>query len=296
MFAVFFGAGVVVTEAAGFALLSEATAAESRARTFAWSFASVSLAYFVANLVGGSLAAPLAATLGRPPGDPLVLRALLGVAALIGASSAIPILLLRSRERPPHRAAPRSWRLLGRFALVNACFGFGAGSFLPFVNLFFAERFRLDFAAVGAALAVVSLAGGLGGLAHARLAPRLGEVRGLAAFWSASLPFALLGAFAADPIVAIAALVGRGVLMTAAVPTMDAFTMSAFPAQERSAAQAVMTTTWALLHGAGALVSGQIRAGLGDAGYTVNLLTLVASYALAIAAFVVSFRRRERSD
>lgn len=295
--AALFGAGVVVTEAAGFALLSEATAEESRARTFAWSFASVSLAYFVANLVGGSLAAPLAAALGRAPQDPLVLRGLLAVAALIGASSAVPVLLLRARGRPPHRGTPRSWRLLARFAVVNACFGFGAGSFLPFVNLFFAERFRLDFAAVGAALAVVSVAGGLGGLVHARLAPRLGAVRGLASFWSASLPFAVLGAFAGDPIVAVAALVGRGVLMTAAVPTMDAFTMSAFPPRERSAAQAVMTTTWALFHGAGALFSGQVRAGLGDPGYTVNLLTLVASYTLAIAVFVAAFRRHaERSD
>lgn len=290
--AALFGAGVLVTEAAGLALLSEATADEARTRTFGWSFASTSVAFFVANVVGGSLASPLAGALGRAEHDPLVLRALLVVAAAIGASSAIPVLLLRSRARPPHVDAPRSWPVLRRFIAVNACFGFGAGSFLPFLNLFFAERFGLDFVAVGASLGVISVGGGIGGLVHTRLAPRLGQVRALGSFWSASLPFALVAAFAATPVAAIAALVARGVLMTAAVPTMDAFTMSAFPPRERSAAQAVVTTTWSLAHGLGAVISGNVRAALGDAGYTVNLLTLVASYACAIVVFTLAFRRR----
>ncbi len=290
-FAALFGAGVVVTEAAGLALLSEATPDDSRARTFGWSFASVSLAAFIASLVGGSLATPLANALGRDAHDVLVLRALLGAAALIGASSAIPVLLLRSQARPPRVAAPRSWPTLARFGVVQGLFGFGAGNFLPFLNLFFAERFGLDFIAVGAALGVVSVAGGVGGLVHTRVAPRLGPVRALASFWSASLPFALAGAFVPNPALAVAALVGRGVLMTAAIPTLNAFTMSAFRAQERSAAQAVVTTTWSLMHGLGAFASGNVRAALGDAGYTVNLLTLAASYAVAIAVFTLSFRR-----
>ncbi len=290
--AALFGAGVVVTDAAGFALLSEASADESRARTFGWSFAATGLAYFIANVGGGAIAAPVAQALVREERDPLVLRSLLGAAALIGAASAFPVLLLRSRGRPRHVAAPRSWRLLARFALVNACFGFGAGSFLPFLNLFFAERFGLGLAAVGGALGVVNVAGALGGLVHTRVAPRVGPVRALAGIWSASLPFAIAAAFLPSAPLAVAALVGRGLLMTAAVPTMDAFTMSAFPARERAAAQAVMTTTWALMHGVGAFTSGNVRAALGEAGFSVNLLTLATSYVLAIAAFALSFRTR----
>ncbi len=188
-------------------------------------------------------------------------------------------------------AAPRSWGLLARFAAVNLCFGFGAGSFLPFLNLFFAERFGLGFAAVGLALGLVDAAGGLGGLAHTRIAPRVGPVRALVGFWSASLPFAVVAAFVTTAPFAIAALAARGVLMLASVPTRDAFTMSAFPTRERAAAQAVTTTTWALANGAGALTSGAVRGALGDAGFTVNLLTLAASYVLAIVVFALSFRR-----
>jgi len=86
--------------------------------------------------------------------------------------------------------------------------------------------------------------------------------------------------------------VASGVLMTAAVPAMDAFRMTAFPARERSAAQVVVTTTWAVAYGAGALVSGQVRAALGPPGFTANLLTLVAAYVLAIAIFALAFARQ----
>lgn len=292
LFAAFFGAGAVITGAAGFALLADATSEESRPRVFGVSFFSAGLAFFVANVGGGALAGPLAAWLVRPEHDPLVLRALLGLAALVGAASGIPIVLLRSRGRAPHVDAPRSWRLLGRFALVNVCFGFGAGSFLPFLNLFFNERFGFDFATVGLALGLVNVAGGLGGLLHTRAAPRVGSVRSLVGFWSASLPFAVVGAFAPSGLVAVAALLGRGVLMTAAVPTMDAFTISAFGAAERSGAQALVTATWSVASGAGALVSGAVRASLGPEGFTINLLTLVVSYIAAVAIFAISFGRR----
>lgn len=111
-FAAFFGAGLVITEAAGFALLADATEDAARARTFGLSFAAVSVAYFAAYAFGGSLAAPVAAWLGRPESDPLALRALLGIAALIGAASGIPVLLLSSRGHAAHVDAPapgRSW-------------------------------------------------------------------------------------------------------------------------------------------------------------------------------------------
>jgi predicted MFS family arabinose efflux permease len=292
LFATLAGAGAVMTDAAGLALLAEATDDRTRARTFGISFASVSFAGFIANVAGGSLAPPLAASLGRAEHDPLVLRVLLALAAVIGASSAIPVVLLRSRERPPHVPAPRQWRVLARFIVINVLFGFGAGNFLPFLNLFFADRYGLDFVAVGGALGLISIAGGLGALAHTRAAGRIGSEPALITIWSASLPFALLGAFAPTAVVAVTTLVARGVLMTAAQPTLDAYTMSSLRAQERAGAQAVLNTTWTIARGVGALASGAVRGALGPAGYSVNIVTLVASYAFAIAFFALAFRRR----
>ena len=282
----------MVTEAAGFALLAESTSDASRTQMFGFNFFGSGLSYFIANVVGGWLATPFSVGLGLPEHDPTVLRGLLLLSAAIGATSALPILRLASGERPAHVDAPRSWSVLTRFALVNLCFGLGAGSFLPFLNLFFSQRFDLDFAAVGVAIGLINVTGGVGGLLHTRVAPRLGAVRSLAAFWIASLPFALVGAFASSVFAALPALFVRGVLMTAATPTLEAYTISAFHAAERSGAQAIVSTMWALGAGMGALASGAVRAWLGPSGFTVNLLTLVCCYILATAIFAASFGRR----
>lgn len=293
LFAALFGAGEIVANVAGLALLAETAEGEGRTRRFGLSFAATGFAGFVASAIGGTLASPAAAWLGLPTVDARVLRLLLAVAGAIGASSGIPILLLSSRERPPHVAAPRQWAVLARFGVIQALFGFGAGSFLPFLNLFFAERFGLPFAAVGAILGTISVGGGIGALVHTRFADRLGSVRSLVALWGASLPLALVGAFAPTAYLAGSALLARGIVMTASVPTLDAFTVSSFRPRERSGAQAIITTIWALAHGGGALVSGAVRDSLGNPGYTVNLLTLVVCYALAALAFVALFRGHE---
>ena len=290
LFAALFGAGEIVANVAGLALLAETAEGEGRTRRFGVSFAAAGFAGFVASAIGGTLAGPAAAWLGAPTVDVRVFRLLLAFAGAIGATSGVPILLLSSRERPPHVAAPRQWGVLARFGAIQALFGFGAGSFLPFVNLFFAERFGLPFAAIGVILGAISVGGGTGALVHTRFADRLGSVRSLVALWVASLPLALVGAFAPGAYVAAAALLGRGIAMTTAVPAYDAFIVASFRPRERSGAQAILTTLWALAHGGGALVSGAVRAALGTAGFTVNLLTLMLCYALAIVAFVAFFR------
>jgi predicted MFS family arabinose efflux permease len=295
VFAAVVGAGEVITTAAGAALLAESTQVGTRARSFGIWFAASSLAGFVSYVTGGALAAPVAAALGAPPEDVRVFRTLLLLAAAIGASSVVPVLLLSSRERPRHLETPRQWGVLGRFALVNALFGFGAGSFLPFLNLFFAERFGASIALTGALIGAISVGGALGGLLHTRLQGDLRSIRGLVAVWAASLPFAVIGAFAPVAYLAAAALLVRGVLMTAAVPTMDAFTISSLNPRERSGGQAVVSATWALAYGAGAFASGHLRAVLGDSGFTANILTLVAAYAVAIVCFARFFGGRAAS-
>lgn len=294
VFAALFGAGEVVTGATGLAFLSEVTAGAARTRTFGVSFAVSALAGFVASVAGGALAAPVAALVQGEPHDVRTLRALLALAALIGGASGIPILALRTGGRPAHVEAPRHWGVLARLAIVWTAFGFGAGNFIPFINLFFAERFRLDFATVGVILGAINVGGALGALTHTRWAPRAGDVRAIAVVWVTSLPFALAGAFAPVALLAAAALVLRGVLMTSVQPTFDAFFLSRLPPHERSGGQALSLTVWAIAYGAGAFVSGSVRAALGDAGYTANLVTMVAAYACAIVIFVVFFGLRPR--
>ena len=62
---------------------------------------------------------------------------------------------------------------------------------------------------------------------------------------------------------------------------MNAFTLSSFTPAERAGANAVLALAWSAANAVGAIASGALRAALGPAGFTANLVTLTAAYLLA---------------
>lgn len=289
------GCGGIVVAASGAALIADATAPAERAAMFGRQIAFGTTTAFLASFLAGALAAPVAAWLGLEPRDPQVIRALIAAGGVVAAASALPILFVRSPRVPRGGHGSRvRLRLLARFFAIEIAFGFGAGSFLPFLNLFFTDRFGLDLLGVGTALGVLAVAGSLGALLHARVVvPRLGPLRAVVAVELASLPFALAAAVAPDATVAVAALAARALLMYGASATFGAFVQSSFAPAERAGAHAALNLFWGAGSAAGAVVSGLIRAALGPAGYTANLVMLAAAYLVAALLTLVLFRGHE---
>ena len=277
------GFGGIIATSSGAALLADATEMSRRSTRFGQQIALGTTAAFLSSVLAGALAAPAAVALGAAPGDPLVLRALVAGGGVIAALSIVPTLLIREVPVTPATLdAPRRNALMRRFLVIETVFGFGAGSFLPFINLFFADRFAVPFGALGLVLGVLALAGSLGALLHGRfVASRLGAVRSIVAVELASLPFALAAAFAGDLTIAVAALAVRHLLMFGASATMNAFTLSSFTPAERAGANAVLALAWSAANAVGAIASGALRGALGPAGFTANLVTLTAAYLLA---------------
>ena len=81
--------------------------------------------------------------------------------------------------------------------------------------------------------------------------------------------------------------------MYSATPTFTTLELSSFTPAERAGAAALFAITWNAASAAGASFSGVIRAAAGPSGYTVNLITLAAAYALAAVLLLVLFRRHE---
>ncbi|HEX9269050.1 MAG TPA: MFS transporter [Candidatus Limnocylindria bacterium] len=293
--ALFVGTGGIVVSSSGSALVADATIGTDRAAMFGRQTALSALAYFIATSIAGALAAPVSQLLGRPEASALVIRALIATGGTLAIASAVPILFVRpSPVASGTLEAPVRRRLLARFAAIEACFGFGAGSFLPFLNLFFADRFGLSFAAIGVLLGVLAVAGSIGALVHARYAvPRLGTLRAVVTFELASLPFAIAAALAGSPALAVAALAVRAALMYGAAPTFTSFQLSSFTPAERAGASALLTITWNAANASGASLSGLIRATAGPPGYTVNLVTLAGAYCVAALLTVALFRAHE---
>lgn len=289
------GAGGIIVASSGGSLIADATAGVDRAAMFGRQIALGTVASFLAAFLAGALAAPVGSALGLGPRDADTIRVLMGLGGLVAGLSVLPALFLASPGVPRGgHAAPIRLRLMGRFLIIEALFGLGAGSFLPFVNLYFADRFGLDLFAVGLALGAIAAGGSLGALLHARLvAARLGAVRGVVTVELASLPFALVAAFAAGPLVAVAALAIRAALMYGASGTMNAFSQSSFSPAERAGVHAVFLLTWAAGSAVGSFASGHIRAALGPDGYTINLITLATAYLIAATATWLLFRDHE---
>lgn len=290
--ATLFGLGGILASSSGAALLADATAARARSSRFGQQIALGTMAAFLASALAGILASPVAALLGAEPNATITLRTLVLGGGVCAALSGIPVLFIANVPVVGASLdAPRRFQLLSRFLIVEFVFGLGAGSFLPFTNLFFAERYGIPFATLGVVLGAIAVAGSLGALVHGRLlARRYGAVPSVAAVVLASLPFAMLAAFTGDTRVAIAALALRAFFMYGSSATWNAVTFSSFTPTERAGVNAIAALSWSAGSAIGAVISGALRGAMGADGYTANLLTLVVFYAAAAVLIVAFFR------
>lgn len=287
------GLGGIVASSSGIALLADATAAGSRSQRIGQQIALGTMAAFAASVLAGLLASPVASTLGARESDPLTLRALVALGGIVGAASVLPILFIRDVPVPAATTAQAS-RLLARFVPIEIVFGLGAGSFLPFTNLFFADRFGLGFGSIGLALGSIAVAGSLGALAHGRVvASRLGPVRGVVSVELASLPFALAAVLSGSVVFAVVFLAARAALMYGAQATWSAYTLSSFAPAERAAVNATLALAWSVGAAIASSVSGAIRGAMGPDGFTLNAIVLVACYAAGASLVYTLFRGRE---
>ena len=289
------GFGGIIVASSGSALVADATRGFDRPRMFGNQIALGDLASFAAISIAGLLASPVGQWLGRAENDALTIRAVIAIGGLLAIASAVPIIFVRSAPVAAGALdAPHRRSLLLRFIVIELALGFGAGSFLPFANLFFTDRFGLAIAGVGFAIGALSIAGSVGAILNGRLVvSRLSPVMAMAVPLFVSLPFALLAAFAGQPVLAWLALAARAALMHAAVPNITALEVSSFAPAERAGTVAILAISWNGASAAGAALSGVARAEFGVAGYTGNLVTLLVSYAAAGVLTLLFFHAHE---
>ena len=286
------GLGGIVSSSSGIALLADATAADDRSSRIGQQIALGTMAAFSASILAGALAAPVASFFGAGQNDALTLRALVALGGIVGAASAIPILFIRDVPVPRATAA-HAGGLLRRFAAIEVAFGFGAGSFIPFVNLFLADRFGLEFVGIGLALGLIAVGGSLGALVHGRaVARRVGPVPAVSSFVVASLPFVIVAALTGSVVLAVAALAIRAMLMFGTQATWSAYQLSSFAPAQRASANATLALAWNVAAAIGSSTSGAIRGALGPEGFTVNVFVLAFWYLVGATLQFALFRDR----
>ncbi len=277
------GVGQALFQIAAAPFLTEHSTPRERTHLFSAFFASALVAGVVGNALGGVL--PALATAAVPALSAFeTYRVALVAGALLAAAGALPLLALAGLAEPRHAheadpPAPDEARRLRPIALNAALIGSGAGLVIPFMNLYFQNRFGCGSAQIGAFFSVAQVFTALASLAAPAIGQRFGRLRAAVASQLLSLPFLLtLGSERHLP-VAVAAFWLRATLMQASTPLVQSFVMEVLPPGLRARSSSLNNMLWNLGWAASSSLAGTVieRFGYGTPFYLTAVLYLTAA-------------------
>ncbi|AFL94898.1 major facilitator superfamily permease 8 [Thermococcus cleftensis] len=175
---------------------------------------------------------------------------------------------------------------IGRFALPSALIGLGAGVTIPYVGLWFNQRFGTSLESIGWLFAFQQFVMGIGTFLLPMIADRLGSVKTIVTFnGSASVLIALMPLSTTFPLAAVIYIV-RTILMNIVNPIWNSFMMGFFRKEERSTAMALNNLSWTATFGIGQYIGGRLF----DVSLTWPFIITALLYALSMAVFWGLFR------
>lgn len=268
-------------------------ASERRPFLFSASFGVFFLSAILGSAVGGALP-HLVHVIAPETGQ--ALRFSLFASAAVTLASAIPFLAMRSGE--PGVGAPGAleqikdlleidWGLHLKLILPSAMIGLGAGLIIPFLNLYFKDRFGLTEGEIGALFCVMQgfmVAGNLFGPAVSR---RLGLVLGVVVTQLLSVPFMIVLAVShMFPLVALCFFM-RGGLMNMNQPLVSHFAMEVVPERDHAITNSLLSLSWFLAWTVSADIGGAL---IERKGYEEPLLIAAALYVGASVLYWIFFK------
>ena len=285
--------------------MAENATGEERATLFSLQSGLMMLVAFASSAVGGVAPALFAGMLAVPPESATAYRVTLLMAMGLMAGSIIPLLMVRERQRGGKagadgaglslRSLPMRRDIL-RLLAPQLIIGLGAGLLIPYLNVFFKQRFGIADSFLGITFAVSQLLMGLATLFAPLLAERWGKVRTVVFTELASLPFLMALGFAPLLPVAVVAFWLRGMLMNMGGPLYTAFAMEQAQEKERGAVGAMLGLAWSVGQGVGPGISGLVQRSV---GFTPLFLTTGGTYlaaSLLLLAFFGRIRQRQTPE
>ncbi|MCK6574278.1 MFS transporter [Myxococcota bacterium] len=223
----------------------------------------------------------------------------LAVAALTTLPAYFVLRRIESAPAPPAQApgTRRGWfaplrvsdkGLVARLMLPTTLVGLGAGLIIPFLNLYFRDRFHLDPGEIGTVFAVGQVLTTFAFLAGPALARRVGTVAAIVGTELLSIPFFLVLAFSTTLPFALVAFWMRSALMQMNQPISSAFALELVPEREQAAVNSVRHVAWNLSWAVSTQLGGLWIAA---SGHTPPMLATVCLYVLASLTFWGFFGR-----
>lgn len=270
--------------------------AESRPYLFSAAFTVFFLSAIVGSILGGAL--PHLFHLVTESAR-LTLRWSLWTACALTLLAAVPFYRMTTSGPSPGKGPPTAWDQIRELAEVDwglqlklalpaTLIGLGAGLIIPFLNLYFRDRFGLTPAGIGVLFSVMQgfmVAGNLFGPAVSR---RLGLVRGVVLTQLASVPFMVALALSTSFPVVVASFFLRGGLMNMNQPLTTHFAMEVVPEREHAITNSLLSLTWFVAWSLSADIGGAL---IERRGYTEPLLLAALLYVVASILYWLFFHR-----
>jgi MFS family permease len=291
------GMSATVARVAAAPFMMQNSTPKERTHLFSLHFGVYLIAGIVGSLGGGQLPG-LFSNLGVS--GALAFRYALYVSVGLGLMSVIPFLMIKQAKRShdPSRSGP-IWNrkfLAERGALLfKLCFpffvvGLGAGFVIPFLNLYFRDRFGVPTGTIGTYFAIqqVSMLGGI--LSGPVLSKRFGMIKTVVFTQLASIPFMLVLAFTYYLPAAVASFVFRASLMNMGQPISTNFAMEKVKEKEHALTNALLMLSWTGSWAISANLGGKL---IEAYAFTPPLLITVGLYMLSSILYYSFFSSEE---
>jgi MFS family permease len=296
-------------------LMARISDRENRTMLFSLSFGLQTLSGSVGALFAGQLPGTFGFLLRVDAHSALAYQAVLITSILLGTTCLIPIWMMKEtrpastgRRQDPNRPdAPRisggargrarDPGLIGRTIKLTGpqiLIGFGASILIPYMNVFFKDRFNISDSLLGLLFSLSSLLIGIGSIFGPRLSTLLGsKIRAVTVTQGISLVFLLMIGF--SPVLWISALgyLVRTALMNMSSPLYSAFCMERTPEENQGFVNSVLTLAWNLGWAIGPFISGIVQQRF---GFRPLFIATTVLYAMASALIWLLFRNTESGE
>jgi predicted MFS family arabinose efflux permease len=271
--------------------------AEVRPFLFSASYGVVFASAIVGSIVGGALPHVFHALTNV---DRLTLRWTLFAGCGLTLLSAVPFAAMKESagEAPP---SPREqlrdlleidWALHLKLIVPGALIGLGAGLIIPFLNLYFRDRFGLSESQIGLLYAAMQGFMVLGNFFGPVTSRRLGLVGGVVATQLCSVPFMVVLALSGSFPLVVAAFFLRSAIMNMNQPLAAHFAMEVVRDRDHAVTNSLLSLSWFLAWSVSADIGGAL---IERKGYTEPLLIAAGLYVAASILYWIFFRNVEES-
>ncbi len=207
--------------------LAENSTEKQRVHLFSFNFAMIMVANVIGNTLGGLIADLFHVQLSLSGLQSIRITLLIG--ATFYLASLVPFMKIKERVKMPKSKDAQSYfqllksnkkglKIIFLFAIANILIGFGSGLVIPYLNLYFTDRFDVNKSLVGVILSLGQAMTAIALLIGPAVVQRLGEVRAVVYLQLLSIPFLLLTAYTQNLFLAVVGFLFRQALMNAGNP------------------------------------------------------------------------------